>query len=98
MSEPPIVDYLARLRRRLRWDRRRERVLAEIEDHLRAAAAALQEQGLTAEDATREAIAQLGAPRVALQPLHDRILHPAGGQLSTAGPPLASVLANGAFL
>jgi hypothetical protein len=63
MTDDPIRDYLADLGKELgRFARHRRRTLAEVEDHLREAACALQKQGLTAEDAAREAIAQLGAP------------------------------------
>jgi hypothetical protein len=63
MSADPITDYLAQLRRRLRWRRHGSRVLAEIEDHLRAATAANEKQGMSREDAVRAAITSLGSPK-----------------------------------
>jgi hypothetical protein len=63
MNDDPIRDYLGELGKELgRFARHRRRTLAEVEDHLREAACVLQQGGMTAEDAAREAIDQLGSP------------------------------------
>lgn len=64
MSTDPIDEYVQRLRRR-RWARRDDdRLVAEVEDHLRAAARALEaEHGMDSETAMGEAVARFGNPR-----------------------------------
>jgi hypothetical protein len=63
MSTDPIDEYVQRLRRR-RWARRDDdRLIAEVEDHLRAAARTLEaERGMDSEAAEREAVARFGNP------------------------------------
>jgi hypothetical protein len=63
MSTDPIDEYVRQLRRR-RWSRRDgDRLVAEVEDHLRAAARTLEaEQGMEPQAAMREAVARFGNP------------------------------------
>ena len=60
MTDDPIGDYLARLRRSLRGRPNRDRMLAETEDHLRESAAHLEDQGLTPASAAQEAVRRMG--------------------------------------
>ena len=48
---------------------RRRRLLAEVEDHLREAAARLEHDGASPGEAARLAVAQFGAPRDCHRPL-----------------------------
>lgn len=63
MSTDPIDEYLQTLRRRS-WARRNdERLIAEVEDHLRSAARALEAaHDLQPEEAMREAVTRFGDP------------------------------------
>jgi hypothetical protein len=73
MSDDPIEAYLRKLRRR-RWMRRyHDRLVSEVEDHLRTTARALEaDHGLAPDAAMREAVARLGTPRH----LRPRLLDP----------------------
>jgi hypothetical protein len=65
MSDDPIVGYLADFAKELgRLGPRRRRLLAEVEDHLREAAARLEHDGASSDEAARLAVAQFGTPRV----------------------------------
>jgi len=56
-----IIDYLADLLDELRLPQRRaQRILAEVEDHLACAAAELHAEGLAAAEAEREAVKRFG--------------------------------------
>ncbi len=65
MSDDPIRDHLAELRRELGWvgSLRRRRLLAEVEDHLREAAAELGAQGVEPTQATRDAVEAFGGAK-----------------------------------
>jgi hypothetical protein len=66
VSDDPIAAYLADFADELgRLGPRRRRLLAEIEDHLREAAARLEHGGASPEEAARLAVAQFGSPEVA---------------------------------
>lgn len=60
MSDDPIDAYLARLDRSLRGRPNRSRVLAETEDHLRESAEHLEQSGMPAAAAAREAVSRMG--------------------------------------
>ena len=60
VTDDPIGEYLARLRRSLRGRPNRDRMLAETEDHLRESAAHLEDQGLTPASAAQEAVRRMG--------------------------------------
>ena len=64
MTTPDLIkDFVAKLRNRLcKEPHLAERMTAEAEDHLVESAQSLQSQGLSVEDAAREAIARFGDP------------------------------------
>jgi hypothetical protein len=63
MTTDSLKEFVAKLRNRLRQDPHlAERITAEVEDHLAESAHSRQSQGLSAEDAAREAIARFGDP------------------------------------
>jgi hypothetical protein len=73
MSDDPIEAYLHKLRRRPRMRSCDDRLLSEVEDHLRTTARALEaDHGLAPDAAMREAVARLGNPRH----LRPRLLDP----------------------
>jgi hypothetical protein len=60
-----ITSYLAALRQNLRVSTRlRERILREVEEHLRDSAAQAELEGSTPEEAQRAATARFGSPRL----------------------------------
>jgi hypothetical protein len=60
VSDDPIDAYLATLDRSLRGRPNRGRVLAETEDHLRESAEHLEQSGMPAPAAAREAVSRMG--------------------------------------
>jgi hypothetical protein len=63
-----IDDYLAQLRQELQVGvRAKKRILWEIEDHLREAAARFEQRGLAPDVAARQAIARCGPPALVAQ-------------------------------
>jgi hypothetical protein len=63
----PIEVCLRKLRRRWWGRRKRERMLAEVEDHLRSAAEVYQRAGMSREEAARVAVERLGPVEAAFR-------------------------------
>jgi hypothetical protein len=86
MSDDPIREYLAVLGKELgRFARHRRRTLAEVEDHLREAAARIEHNGVSRDEAARQAVEQFGSPRV----VGDRLTGPRVRRGSWVGVRLA---------
>jgi hypothetical protein len=65
VSDDPIRDYVAELGKELgRFARHRRRTLAEVEDHLREAAARIEHTGAVDDEAARQAVERFGSPQL----------------------------------
>jgi HAAS len=93
VSDDPIRDYLTELANELgRLARRRQRMLAEVEDHLREGANRIEQTGVLPQEAARRAVEQFGSPRLVASRFSTR---PRGGKwrFAAIGGTLAIALA-----